>query len=308
MTQNDKDQPEDRTVIAEINQLDAKPKTKSPASIVQHNGENLGKRYPLDKDSIKIGRSTGADIIIAEASVSRVHAHIFQKDGNTYIEDLSSANGTFLNETKTSGANKLKDQDMIRLGNLLLKYFSQDNMDGYIQDKIYRMATIDVGTQIFNKQYLLDTLSNACKQAKSSKKPLCILYFDLDHFKKVNDTYGHNAGDQVLRETAQIVKSLTRKDDTLARFGGEEFIIILPNTDKDTSVNLAERIRQACQNYSHILAHEDKGIKQQAHHHQTISVGIAQYVESMEDYKALLEAADKKLYFSKQNGRNRVSH
>src|SRR5690606_28727625 len=122
-------------------------------------------------------------------------------------------------------------------------------LDGFVQDKIYRMATIDAGTQVFNKQYLLDSLNNEFAISQATGRPLSIIYYDLDFFKKVNDTYGHNAGDQVLRESTLIVKNIIRKDEILGRFGGEEFIIILPNSASQAAFELGERIRKACETH-----------------------------------------------------------
>ncbi len=297
----------DKTVIAEIGSLETAPKAQSQPCLVQYNGNGLGKRYPLQKDIITLGRAATVDITLAENSVSRVHAEVSVNNGEATINDCGSANGTFLNDKKVEAPTVLRDQDIIRLGTVLLKFFSKDNIDGYIQDKIYRMATIDVGTQIFNKQYLIDALTNEFASAKASHRPLSVIYFDLDHFKKVNDTYGHNCGDQVLRDNSKVVKALVRKDDIFARFGGEEFIIALPNTDRDTAGLLAERIRVACQEFSHILSYENQGAKKEANHKQTISIGVAQLSDEMKVYTDLLESADKKLYFSKQNGRNRVT-
>ncbi len=299
---------EDKTIIAPLAQIRESENLKKKAipSLVQYNGAQLGKRYLLDRVSVTLGRSLNADICISEASVSRLHAVISQKIDKIYIEDTESANGTFINDKKISSS-VLKDQDMVRLGTVLLKFFASDNVDSMIQDKIYRMATIDAGTQIFNKQYLLDTLGSEFKLSKSSSRPLSIIYYDLDHFKMVNDRYGHNIGDQVLRENAQLVKTVIRKEDVLGRFGGEEFIVILPNTDINTAFELAERIRKICDKERFELEFEVDGQKQMSSHQQTISIGVSEISHAMSTPIDLLESADKKLYFSKQNGRNRVT-
>ncbi|MFK7825357.1 MAG: diguanylate cyclase [Oligoflexales bacterium] len=300
---------EDKTVIAEISQIDLKPhrQKKSVASLVQYSGSALGKRYMLAGEKLTIGRSVDADITIGEASVSRIHARIIQQNENIIIEDAGSANGTYINDQKVIGRMSLNDQDMLRLGTVLLKFFSSDNIDGFIQDKIYRMATIDAGTQIYNKQYLLDSLTSEFQSSISSGRKMSIIYYDLDHFKRVNDTYGHNAGDQILRESSHLVKKLIRKDDILGRFGGEEFIIILPNTDSKTAYELGERVRSACANHIYKLEVVSGGKKQLVQHQQTFSVGISQISSKMRTPKDLLESADKKLYASKQSGRNKVT-
>lgn len=300
---------EDKTVIAEISKIDLQPSSQkqSVASLVQYSGGALGKRYMLAGEKLTIGRSVDANITIGEASVSRIHARILQQNSKIIIEDAGSANGTYINDQKVIGRMSLKDQDMLRLGTVLLKFFSSDNFDGFVQDKIYRMATIDAGTQIYNKQYLLDSLTSEFQSSKASGRKLSIIYYDLDHFKRVNDTYGHNAGDQILRESASLVKKFIRKEDILGRFGGEEFIIILPNTDAKTAYELGERVRSACANHVYRLEVVSGGSKQLVKHQQTFSVGISQIDPRMGSPKELLESADKKLYASKQNGRNRVT-
>ena len=223
---------EDKTVIADMASFtEVKPKVEGNASLVQYSGEAVGKRYELTQSTTTIGRATTADLSIPDASVSRSHAIIRQEGETLYLEDGGSANGTFINDNRITTKTALKDQDVIGFGKVLMKFFAQGNVDGFIQDKMYKMATIDVGTKIFNKQYLLEALEANFSASKSGSQSLSIVYFDLDHFKSVNDTHGHNAGDVVLLETAQTIKSLIRKDDIFGRFGGEEFVVILPRTE-----------------------------------------------------------------------------
>ena len=303
------DEFEGKTVIADLSKIRAstKPQTRGIPCLVQYNGAGTGKRYLLERDTQNLGRAVTSDIVISDSSVSRTHANIYIQEAGVFIEDAGSANGTYINEQKITEKYKLSDQDMIRLGTVLLKYFSSDNVDGFIQDKIYQLATIDAGTQIFNKQYLQDTLESEFRKAKLSNRPMSILVFDLDHFKKVNDTYGHNAGDHVLREVASTVKACIRKGDIFARFGGEEFVIILPNTNGQQSVKVAETVRQKCETSPHAIDYEEAGSKKHADHVQTISVGIAEIGPNMSDPKELMELADQKLYQSKKGGRNRVT-
>jgi len=169
------------------------------------------------------------------------------------------------------------------------------------------MATIDAGTEIFNKQYLMDGLESEIKYSRAIGRPLSVIIFDLDFFKKVNDTYGHNAGDYVLKETARVAKGVVRKDDILGRFGGEEFVVILPNSDARIATELADRIRQVIEQFPFNIEVDGPNGKQKIQHRQTASMGVAQLTSDMPGPAALLEAADKKLYLSKQGGRNRVT-
>ena len=301
---------DDKTIIADAGNMtifQGGGLRRKNACLVQYSGSKLGKRYPLTEATNIIGRSPSVQVVINEASVSRQHARLVGMGDDVGVEDLGSSNGTFVNDARAEGQVKLQDGDIIRLGTVLLKFFGHDNVDSIMHDKIYRMATIDAGTQIFNKQYLLDSLESEFRFSRTYQRELSIIYYDLDHFKPVNDNYGHNAGDHILRESATLVKGAVRKDDILGRFGGEEFVVILPNTNSQTAADLAERIRQKHADYPFILTVEKQGQKSEVRHQQTISIGVAQLKASINEPKELLEAADKRLYHSKQTGRNRVT-
>lgn len=299
---------DDKTVIAQDVELTvyADAQKRQTACLIQYSGNRVGKCFHLDlaAPSHVAGRSPDADLRIDEQSVSRKHVKFSQRNGSISVADLGSANGTFINDNRISSEVKLRDGDFLRLGTVLLKFFASNNVDAIVQDKIYRMATIDAGTQTYNKQYIVDTLESEIKFHHNRRQPLSLIYFDLDHFKKVNDTYGHNAGDTVLRQTAKIVTAAIRKDDTLGRFGGEEFIVILPNTPLATCRDLAERLRRSVAAHTFRLE-QDKGGA--VNHRQTISLGIFELNSAITTAEELLEKADQKLYTSKTSGRNRVT-
>jgi diguanylate cyclase (GGDEF)-like protein len=293
---------DDKTIIASpegvLTILSAQKRFK--ACLVQYSGANLGRRYMLDEQRMVIGRSPDSQIVINEQCVSRQHAQCLRVNEKVVIEDLGSSNGTYLNDEKLTNKQTLKDGDIIRLGTIVFKYFSHDNIENVFTDKIYRMATIDSGTGTFNKKYLMEALENEFKYAKTYSKELSIIYFDLDHFKKVNDTYGHNAGDFILKEVANTVRGHIRKDDIFCRFGGEEFVILLPNTNAKTAYDLAERIRKTLE----VGVFDFNG---EAKIKQTVSLGVSQLAAAMATPNDLLNDADRKLYASKKNGRNRIT-
>lgn len=291
---------DDKTIIADPVGLTIfnTPKSKR-ACLVQYNGAALGRRYILDEPEVIAGRSPDTGIVIDEKSVSRQHARFLQAPDTIEVEDLGTTNGTYINDKRVDHRTPLRDGDIIRLGTILLKFYAHNNIDNVFHDKIYRMATIDTGTQIFNKKYLMESLESEFKFSKTYNRPLSLIYYDLDFFKKVNDIHGHNAGDYILKESAKITSAAIRKDDVFGRFGGEEFCIILPGTDAATATDLAERIRLAIE--THIFEFSGKELR------QTISMGVAQLSASMMSYKDLLEPADQKLYRSKNEGRNRVT-
>ena len=299
---------DDKTIIAEIGNMTVfNPPKRKRACLVQYNGAKIGKRYPLVEADSVVGRNNDVEIVITEQSVSRRHARFIQSDKAVEVEDLASANGTFVNDVKVQTRAVLKDGDMIRLGTILMKFFAHDNIESIMADKIYKMATIDAGTQIFNKQYLLDAVESEFKFSKTYSRALSVIYYDLDFFKKVNDTYGHNAGDYVLRESANVVKGMVRKDDILGRFGGEEFVIILPNTELRIAADLAERIRDGISKHPFVIDFDAPDGRKRITHRQTISVGVSQLSAEHTTPEALLDSADRKLYTSKQSGRNRVT-
>lgn len=291
---------DDKTIIADSHNITAirLPQNRRPC-LVQYNGASLGKRYAIPETETTIGRSPNAQIVILDQGVSRLHARIIESMAGYSIEDLGTTNGTYVNDQVLSEKKLLQDGDLIRCGTVLLKFFSTQNIDHVFHDKIYRMATIDAGTQIFNKKYLLESLDSEFQFARTLGRPLAFILYDLDFFKKVNDTYGHNAGDVILLECAKLAKAAVRKDDILARYGGEEFCVILPGADAQTSLDTAERIRKSIED--HVFIFEGHKVK------QTVSLGVAAFSPKMTEPLQLIEAADKVLYQSKKSGRNRVS-
>jgi diguanylate cyclase (GGDEF)-like protein len=290
---------DEKTIITDGHPTIIQPANRKCACFIQYSGSALGRRYILDAAQVTIGRSPSTGIVIAEASVSREHARCTLSVNRVDLEDLGSSNGTFINDQKIQGRAPLRDGDIIRLGSVLLKYFAHDNIENVFHDKIYRMATIDAGTQIFNRKYMMESLESEFRVSKAFGRPLSLIFYDLDFFKKVNDEHGHNAGDFILKESAQIVKTCVRREDVFGRVGGEEFCIILPNTQSRTAFDLAERIRKVIE--QHVFHFDGKGLK------QTLSMGVSENRPQFNSFKELLDDADKKLYQSKNNGRNRVT-
>jgi len=271
----------------------------SSACLIQYSGDTLGRRYLLDVPEITIGRSYVNGIMIHDDSVSRQHVKIILSGNVVSIEDLGSSNGTFIHDEPVKTRTILIDGDILRLGNILLKFFSHDNVESVFHDNIYRLTTLDVGTGLFNKKYLLETLETEFRFCLDNNRPLSVIYYDLDNFKSVNDQYGHTSGDVILRECAQLVKTCMRAEDVLARYGGEEFVAVLPNTDVRNAAGLAERIRESIQNYDFVV--DRKIVK------QTVSLGVSENGPGFKFYMELLDDADRKLYQSKKTGRNRVT-
>ena len=278
---------------------DQRAPTRSRACLIQYSGDALGRRFLLDAPEITIGRTPTNGIVIPDDSVSREHARIFSGDDAAAVVDLGSSNGTFIHGARVRSRTSLQDGDILKVGTILLKFFAHDNIESAFHDKIYRMATVDAGTQLFNKKYLLETLESEFELSRVYGRSLSVIYYDLDFFKKVNDTHGHHCGDYILHACAQIAKTCMRAEDILARFGGEEFVAILPNADVGTAVELAERIRKAVENYEFVF--EGKPLK------QTVSMGVSENRPAFKISTELLDDADRKLYQSKNSGRNRIT-
>ncbi|MBD3265231.1 diguanylate cyclase, partial [bacterium] len=168
------------------------------------------------------------------------------------------------------------------------------------QELLTRMAITDELTGLFNRRYFFESLKKETERAERYQLPLSVLMFDLDHFKKVNDRYGHLVGDRVLAASAKIIQLQLRSSDVAARYGGEEFCLLLVNTPCEGARIMAERIRKAIQ--SHEFKDEEGGVFQ-----ITCSIGVAEFRHPLPDLDALMSLADQALYESKTKGRNRVT-
>ena len=274
------------------------------ACLVLYSGSVPGRRYDLHDGTWTLGRSPDCTLPLLEsASISRHHAELQVLGDTVRLRDLGSVNGTQLNGQRVEGPVALKDGDMLCLGDLLLKYFQRGSIDALLHDQIYRIATVDAGTEVFTKRYVFDALEREIRQAGRSGQPLSVLCLDLDLFKTVNDRYGHEAGDQVLREAAAATHGSVRAGDIVGRIGGEEFLVVLPGATLAEAQALGERVRAAVAARQVTLRLADGG---SAVHQQTVSVGVATLAEGMVGGRDLLAAGDAKLYGAKQAGRNCV--
>jgi len=166
--------------------------------------------------------------------------------------------------------------------------------------KLHELAITDGLTQLFIHRYFQIRLDEEIKRAKRYDEPLSLIIFDIDHFKKFNDSYGHQQGDIVLRETAKLVKQSVRAIDVACRYGGEEFALILPHTNIEQALVFAERLRRKIDGYEY-PGNPDKPL------HVTISLGLAEFPLMAQDKVSFIKKADLALYYSKNDGRNRVN-
>ena len=261
-------------------------------------GNELGKKFNLDAVSLVVGRSSKSDIQIDQESVSRNHSRVSKSGAAFVVEDLNSTNGTYVNDEAVSGARELRDGDFLKIGRTIFKFLSGGNIERAYHEEIYTLTTMDGLTQVYNKRYFVESLDRELARAQRYRRDLSLVMLDVDHFKKINDTFGHLAGDMVLKDLAATIAGRIRREDVLARYGGEEFSIILPEIDGYNAHQFAEKIR-AIVEQSHFMF-ESTVIP------VTISMGVSTSGEDTPDAMGLVRAADEKLYEAKRTGRNRV--
>lgn len=268
--------------------------------VVLHAGlqSEIGRRYVIETGAITIGRGRDNDIVLISDAVSRRHTRLETRDSETYVIDLESTNGTYVNEDgRLAGERRLSRGDLLKVGDTIFKYLSGVDVEAQYHDMIFRMAVTDGLTNLSNRQQLDKLLGEEIQRCQRSTRALCVLLLDIDHFKKINDNYGHLAGDSVLRGLAAAMSKRMRPSDRLGRYGGEEFCAILPETTLDGARSFAEGLRALAQTC--LFAADDKQIA------VTISVGVAEWQSEMQPLD-MYRAADEMLYLAKRNGRNRV--
>jgi len=262
-----------------------------------------------------IGRGESADFRMANAGVSRMHARIEFHDDSIYLEDLGSTNGTYLDGERVLGVVALPDSCQIRLGQYTsLQFVAVDHDGAQAYQRMHRAMFIDTLTGAGNRRYLNRRLDEELSYGIRHDEPVGVLLADLDHFKLVNDTWGHEVGDQVLAEVCGVIEDAIRTEDSVYRYGGEEFCVLVRGVEEQGLVAMASRIRGAVENL--VLKADDDDVR------VTISIGIAVVVpESQDDPTTINEVtvygedvgkhrvitlADQALFQAKENGRNQV--
>jgi diguanylate cyclase (GGDEF)-like protein len=264
-------------------------------------GASVGEMYKIEGDKTVIGRGQRAQIRLLDDGISREHAQLVIINDRVVLQDLGSTNGTYCNGLKVEANKELVDGDKILVGSTtILKFTYHDNLDEIFQKQMYESALRDGLTKAFNKKYFTDRLESEFTFAIRHVAPLTLVLFDIDHFKKVNDTHGHQAGDHVLSEISALLTGALRAEDVFARYGGEEFAVICRGSDVTQGQIVAERMRKAVE--------VNKFVFEGTHIPVTISVGVAGLPDAnVKDAAELVSLADQSLYKSKHAGRNRVT-
>jgi len=269
-------------------------------------GEALGKELPLIQHQVTIGRGEESDVLIMDPSVSRRHIQLTCRkvlgkgqghNMTVVLQDLGSKNGTLVNYRRVEKA-VLKPGDKICLGRVILKFEYRDLADRGFYDEVYRLATTDSLTSLLNKATITRMISDEITKRQRYHGKLSVIMLDVDNFKSLNDTYGHLKGDRALQGIADVLRRNLRRQDRAGRFGGEEFLIVAPETGLKGAAGLAERIRQDIEQ----SVASGLGLNRPL----TASLGVASCLPDAEGIENLVEHADTALYRAKANGKNRV--
>ena len=266
--------------------------------VIIMNGVSMGQVIALEpgRTHFRLGRADDNDVRLLATEVSRFHAEL-QLDKRWLLRDLNSTNGSYVNGVACEDQCEVALGDTLRLGPYtLLKLADKHDPETVFASEMQRAVLRDSLTGVFNRRYLDEHLDRELAYAKRHASPLALLMADIDHFKRVNDRYGHRVGDAALRYVAKILGETVRAEDVVARYGGEEFAIVCRNTDENDATVLAERLRDAvrdepCEFEGDVFL-------------VTVSIGVAACPHAPPTPGGLIDAADDALYSAKREGRN----
>ncbi len=269
-------------------------------------GDALGKELPLLQQQLTLGRGDGCDVVIMDPSVSRKHVQLScrkliargeRQDLRVVLRDLGSTNGTLVNYRKVRRA-VLKPGDKICMGRIILKFEFKDLADKNYFDEIFRLATTDSLTGLLNRAAIMRVMKEETVKRQRYRRRLSVILLDIDDFKRLNDTGGHLAGDRVLQLVSNAVRRNLRRQDRGGRFGGDEFLIVLPETGLKGAAILADRIKHDFEEATLSDPSLNGGV--------TVSFGIASYPVQCRVSESLIDCADSALYRAKALGKNRI--
>ncbi len=308
---------EELTVIDDSRSPDSQAKPSNPKgfmlTVVQGSNLDFGKIFNFSCENIRIGRDRDNTIQLDDRKVSKQHCEIksilTDEIEQFFIKDLDSTNGTYVNGEFVR-QRMLATGDKILIGETVLRFNYNDEIEEEYHARLFSYAAIDSLTGLYNRRYILNELENQYKIARRNKRIFSIVLIDIDDFKQINDTYGHPAGDEYLKHIAFNINHTLREQDICGRLGGEEFMVILPETDIEGAFQLGNRIRIRIENNQLDL----QGNKLKA----TVSAGVSQYeiedsrctefkeTEITPGHEQMLKRADVALYDAKRTGKNKV--
>lgn len=291
----------DRPLAAGVGE---EPKDERSILLVIVAGSELdfGRHFVLEREETTIGRGDGCDIVVRDAKASKAHcavAVILGRRGVERIEirDLDTTNGTFVNGER-AGRATLMAGDKVRVGDTVLQLRYGDGIEREYHARLFELAARDALTGLYNKRFIANELENQARIARRSGRPLSVILVDIDDFKQVNDRFGHLAGDEFLAGLAGLLVRTLREQDIAGRVGGEEFLVVLPETALDGALQLAERLRQEAADFA--LRRGGDEIR------ATLSAGVGQFDSGLGGVPELLDLVDQALYAAKREGKNRA--
>ena len=221
---------------------------KDRATLTIISGINAGQVFALDGTDHVIGRGTEADLWVEDGGVSRRHARDHVSLRRSLLRRGPRLDQRHVHRRQRVDVCEVRPNDRIQLGpHVILRFAITDDAEEELQRRLYESSTRDGLTRLYNRKYFTERLTAEVAYSRRHKVKLAVMLLDLDDFKQINDTYGHLAGDMVLRLVAAQMQRLLRVEDLVARYGGEEFVILARSTGKTEAIRLAERIRDVDQ-------------------------------------------------------------
>ena len=266
-------------------------------SLVVITGSALGQRVVVGERSLVIGRSPDCGWVLQGGGLSRRHCTLWTVGGRLWIRDLASTNGIHVNGTRVP-TQELKVGDEVTLGDVVLRVLRQKSIEDSYHAVMTERSYVDELTGLGNRRRFQELLEAGMTQAASFGEAFSLVLIDLDDFKCINDRYGHDVGDDVLKSCAAQLRLITRHSGGLARIGGEEFAAILHGTDLAGAATYADRCRKAIAEMEFPSLGHAFGL--------SASLGVASWHSSMADATALVRVADERLYAAKRAGKNCV--
>lgn len=287
------------TTVSDIHRAEPEPAESHDCLVVVYQREgHAGRCYKLQEAPLRIGRDPNNEVVLQEDGVSRRHARIERHGSRVVLMDVGSRNGTLLNDSELTGIAELATGDRIQVGHTIFKYLSASDLEAALHEQIFVSTTTDELTGLYNKRHLNDELSREFSRARRYNRCFSLLVIDIDHFKSVNDQHGHQMGDITLRAVAGQVLASVGPEAIAARYGGEEIVVVLPESKLEQAVSMAERIRRAVRELC--ISFRDASVQ------VTVSIGCAEYSHGDRDEGHLFERADQRMYAAKQAGRDSV--
>jgi diguanylate cyclase (GGDEF)-like protein len=268
------------------------------ALLILIGGPERGKAVHLEK-TVTIGRGADADITIRDSALSRVHARVSREADGYFVEDLGSRNGTFVENERVVGKQRLRSGVRLAVGRTMASFTLSGALEAEIAVGAHERALRDPLTGLYNRGVFEERLDSEWAYQSRSGTSVGVLMVDLDHFKRVNDSFGHQAGDIVLRLVAATMQRVVRRYDFVARYGGEELAIVARDLTARNAEILGERVRSSVEKLR--IPWEGDVIR------VSISVGVAATESGRFAGPAeLVAGADAALYEAKRRGRNCV--